>query len=59
MKNYVKPSLEINKFAVEDIICASGVVGGAAAFTIEGTSEIYDKYLETNTGATYAVEFEW
>ncbi len=68
MKNYVKPSIEVSKFSVEDIITASGVMTGS--FT-EGSAadSVYDKYLMGNDGvvgggddrtaAANVVEFQW
>ena len=65
MKLYVKPSLEVSKFSVEDIITASGVMN---AGTI-GDNAIYNKYLMGNdeavgggddlAPATNVVEFQW
>lgn len=64
MKNYVRPSLEINKFAVEDIICASGVIGGYSDMRASAQA-VYDQYA-TQAGLTQdqinnatIVEFEW
>ena len=67
MKNYVKPSLEINKFEVEDIMSNSGVMGGYSALT--GGKAVYDQYLAGADGvagnaddisaAANVVEFQW
>ena len=65
MKLYVKPSLEVSKFSVEDIITASGVMN---AGTI-GDNAIYNQYLKGDnnvageagdpTAAANVVEFMW
>ncbi len=59
MKNYVKPSIELTKFNVEDIITASGVAGTKSELT--GTADsIYTEYLKTGaTEQSTFVEFEW
>lgn len=64
MKNYVRPSIELTKFDVEDIITVSAgpavpVVGGD--ISDEGAS-LYEAF-KTDASATAAangvVEFEW
>lgn len=61
MKNYVKPSIEISKFSVEDIMSNSGVMGGKADMTTAGQN-LYEAYKTANTVTTDAaniVEFNW
>lgn len=61
MKNYVKPSIEISKFSVEDIMSNSGVMGGKADMTAAGQN-LYEAYKTANTVTTDAaniVEFNW
>ena len=41
MRNYVKPSIELNKFDVEDIITVSGIIKTADELTPEAAA-IYD-----------------
>lgn len=61
MKNYVKPSIEISKFSVEDIMSNSGVMGGKSDMTAAGQN-LYDAYKIDQSVATDAVnivEFNW
>lgn len=66
MKNYVKPSIELTKFDVEDIITVSGsnpgnpgVVGGQDALSTDAAA-IYNAagYAEAEKAANI-VEFQW
>lgn len=61
MKNYVKPSLEISKFSVEDIMSQSGVIQGKAALESNAAAKnVYDTYVAGgNTAADNVVTFEW
>ena len=63
MKNYIRPSVEVSKFDVADIITASGDVVPAGQIPAEYTS-IYEQYsaaaaAEGNTVQTGAAVFEW
>ena len=63
MKNYVKPSIELNKFDVEDIITVSGTIGNKESMSEEAKA-IYATYLEDmdmteEQGAANLVEFQW
>ena len=61
MKMYVKPSLEVNKFEVEDIMTVSGSMGGLGAMSPTSQS-VYEQYLQTTAGAEEVaniVEFQW
>ena len=61
MKMYVKPSLEVNKFEVEDIMTVSGTFGGYSAMS-ETSQSVYEAY-KTQAGVTEdaanIVEFQW
>ena len=62
MKNYIKPSIELTKFDVEDIITVSGdPVVQAPAVTTELSAEAMDLYNAANftETATNFVEFQW
>ena len=66
MKNYVKPSIELTKFDVEDIITVSGanpgnpgVVGGEAALSTDAAAIYNAAGIATEDKATNFVEFEW
>lgn len=63
MKLYVKPSLEVSKFSVEDIITVSG--SGKVEGVMNGNSiaenAIYNQYLDNENAerAANVVEFMW
>ena len=65
MKYYVKPSLEVSKFDVEDIITVSGEgVQGTAGAASDASKSVYNEFLGTTAGAggldaENLVEFEW
>lgn len=60
MKNYIRPSVEVSKFDVADIITASGDVVPVASFT-DGTVEkdMYQEYKTAGGTATNATVFQW
>lgn len=63
MKNYVKPSIELNKFDTEEILAASGVVGNYESLTAQSKS-LVDQYNTDNAGnqvdaAKGVAEFQW
>ena len=59
MKNYTKPNIEISKFAVEDIITASGVIVNAQDFTGKD-KEMYDVYMSNSKQQSENVSvFTW
>ncbi len=61
MKMYTKPSIEVKKFDVEDIIQTSGVVGTYDELS-DRAKTIYNAYADdTNTDVTekQVVEFHW
>lgn len=46
MKNYIRPSVEVSKFDVADIITASGVIQSGAALDKETTAGVlYNAYV--------------
>lgn len=61
MKNYVKPSLEVSKFDIEDIITVSGKLGDAV--TSDAAKAVYNDYYITGDSKAQAddgvVEFMW
>ena len=67
MKNYVKPSIELTKFDVEDIITVSGavnpgnpgVVGGEAALSTDAAAIYNAAGIAAGEKATNFVEFQW
>lgn len=67
MKNYIKPSIEVSKFEVEEImLSATQLTGGSitqAPTDIDAvTNTVYKDYLQQagNTAATNGyVEFQW
>ncbi len=58
MKNYVKPSIELNRFDVEDIITVSGQIGTMETLSAD-TKTVYEAYVADNTPASAVVEFHW
>lgn len=61
MKMYIKPSLDISKFDVEDIITTSGNVGSLGDMSTQSQS-IYKQYLlddNSRNSEDKVVEFEW
>lgn len=58
MKNYVKPSIELTKFDVEDIITVSGVVTNIDNITAAGQS-IYNAAVDTEDQVDNIIEFQW
>ncbi|MBO5059281.1 MAG: hypothetical protein J6C82_00025 [Clostridia bacterium] len=60
MKNYVKPSIELNRFDVEDIITTSGDLGMLGAEMTETAQGIYDQHIDAGYSANANVaEFQW
>ncbi len=59
MKMYTKPSLEVKKFDVEDIIQTSGMgtFGGKENLTTAGAA-LYEEAVGTDV-AENIIEFEW
>ena len=59
MKKYTKINLTITKFAVEDIITASGEIVDATMFT-GADKEMYDVYKENSSAKNQNVSvFTW
>ncbi len=65
MKNYVRPSIELNRFDAEDIIRTSGEVTTGYKNLSENTQNVVDAYNANAAAANkisdseYAVEFVW
>lgn len=64
MKNYVKPSIELNRFDAEDIIRTSGDYSTAGALSTNSKKvvEVYNTGVadaDKITDATAAVEYSW
>ncbi|MBE7015331.1 MAG: hypothetical protein E7417_00690 [Ruminococcaceae bacterium] len=61
MKNYIRPSVEVSKFDVADIITVSGHVMEASSLAPESTdAALYDAYKAVSSvdSANVAV-FQW
>jgi hypothetical protein len=62
MKNYIRPSVEVSKFDVADIITVSGHVMNASTLAPESTeAALYDAYVAAEGSAqnTSVAVFEW
>ena len=65
MKNYVRPSIELNRFDAEDIIRTSGIVTGGYKSLSTNTQTVVETYNANTTTANQigdadaAVEFAW
>ena len=60
MKNYIRPSVEVSKFDVADIITASGLVADVNSFapgSVEKT--LYQAYQDEGGAQTQAAVFQW
>ncbi len=62
MKKYLTPSIEINKFDVEDIITVSGEMHASAATLVGDVKTIYENAALNDFDTTTAggiIEYEW
>jgi len=60
MKNYIRPSMEVSKFDVADIMTASGEILDASALTGKEGS-LYEAYTAAAGSSAYetVAVFEW
>jgi hypothetical protein len=60
MKNYIRPSVEVSKFDVADIITASGDVVNASTFVKDTVEyDMYQEYLAADGTEAKAAIFQW
>ena len=59
MKNYTRPEVKINKFNVEDIITASGLIVSSGELT-GASAEMYSVYTQNSAAKNTNVSvFTW
>ena len=59
MKKYLTPSIEINKFDVEDIITASNEFKDVSNLSTKGTSLYTESGVASSEAANAVAEFNW